>query len=41
MKRFGVEFDQKSKQLIINWWKRTFMKKNYSRIGINTDDDLL
>ena len=27
MKRFGLEFDQKSKQLIINWSKRTFMKK--------------
>ena len=38
MKKFGLELDQKLKKLMAE--KNCFMKKSYSRIGTNTDDDL-
>ena len=38
MKKFGLELYQKLKQLTVE--KKYFMKKNYARIGVNTDDDL-
>ena len=38
MKKFFLELDQKLKHLMIE--KNCFMKKNYVRIGVNTDDDL-
>ena len=37
MNKFGLELDQKSKQLMV---ENTFLWKNYSKTGINTDDDL-
>ena len=36
MKKFGLELDQKLKHLMAE--KNYFMKKNYARIRINTDD---
>ena len=36
MKKFGLELDQKLKHLMAG--KNYFMKKNYARIRINTDD---
>ena len=36
MKRFCQELDQKLKNLMVE--KNFFIKKNYARIGINTDD---
>ena len=38
MKKFGQELNQKLKNLILE--KNCFMKKNYARVGINTDDNL-
>ena len=38
MKKFGLELDQKLRRLTVE--KNCFMKKNYARIQINTDDDL-
>ena len=35
---FGLKLDQKSKQSVME--KKSFIKKNYGRIGINNDDDL-
>ena len=37
-KKFCLELDQKLKDL--NGGLEVFYKKNYARIGINTDDDL-
>ena len=37
MKKFGLELDQKLKQLTVE--KNRFIK-NHAKIGINTDDDL-
>ena len=36
MKNFGLELGQKLKQLMVE--KNCFIKKNYSKNGINTDD---
>ena len=36
MKKFGLELNQKSKQLM----KITILWKNLAKIGINTDDNL-
>ena len=38
MKKFFLKIDQKLKPSMAK--KNCFMKKNYSRIGDNTDDDL-
>ena len=38
MKKFCLELDQKLKHLMME--KNYFIKKNYAKIGINTDDDL-
>ena len=38
MKEFGPKLDQKLKELMVE--KKFFMKKNYHKIGINTEDDL-
>ena len=38
MKKFFLESYQKLKQLIVE--KNCFMKKNYARIGVNTNDDI-
>ena len=38
MEKFGLELDQKSKQLIVK--KNYFVKKNYAKIGINTNYNL-
>ena len=38
MKVSGLKLDQKLKELMVE--KKFFMKKNYCKIGINTEDDL-
>ena len=38
MKKFYLGLDQRLKQLMVD--KHCFMKKNYARIGINTEDYL-
>ena len=38
MKKFGLELDQKLKRLMLE--NKYFMKKNYARIGVNTDDNI-
>ena len=37
MKKFGLELDQKLKQLTV---EKNRLIKNHAKIGINTDDDL-
>ena len=39
MKKFCLELDQKLNHLMVE--KNCFIKINYARIGINTDDNLL
>ena len=38
MTKFFQELKKKLKQLMVE--KNYFMKKNYARIGVNTDDDV-
>ena len=38
MKKFCLELDQNLKHLMVE--KNCFIKKNYAKIGINTDEDL-
>ena len=38
VKKFGLELNQKLKQSMAT--KNCFMKKNYTRTGVNTDNDL-
>ena len=38
MKKLDLKSNQKSKQLLVE--KNCLIKKNYTRIGINTDDHL-
>ena len=38
MEKFGLKLDEKSKRLRVE--KNCFLKKNYPRFGINTDDNL-